>query len=159
MYHGNVRNKMPHGEGTLRTLDGQNSLYEGQWADGKRDGKGKQYAPCQLGKETKICLVYEGDFVNGKRHGQGKAFYEWHGPVLWFDGEWRDGLAYSGTLFRDGDGVGQKNADGSPRWPIKPIRWQAGQKIPNTDLCGWGYALHQCLRDQGVSGYFPAGAL
>jgi len=79
--------------------------------------------------------------------------------VLCFEGDWWEGLAHSGTLFPDGDRCGLKNADGIPRYPITPIRWQAGQKIPNTDLCGWGYALHQCLRDQGVSGYFPAGAL
>ncbi|CEL92144.1 unnamed protein product [Vitrella brassicaformis CCMP3155] len=194
MYHGNVRNKMPHGEGTLRTMDGQDSLYEGHWADGKRHGKGKEYAPCQVYNQqqrqliqTKMCLVYEGDFVEGKREGQkgteykaldgrmvklyegewkdnrrhrqGKAYYWWGGSVLWFDGEWREGLAKSGTLFPDGTASGWKKADGSTKYPVKPIRWQAGQKIPNRNVPGYGEPLHQLLEDQDVSGYFPAGAL
>mmetsp|Transcript_34694 Transcript_34694/g.86023 ORF Transcript_34694/g.86023 Transcript_34694/m.86023 type:complete len:173 (-) Transcript_34694:73-591(-) len=106
VYHGNVRNKMPHGEGILRTLDGQNSFYEGQWADGKRDGKGKQYAPCQVSNqqrqmETKICLVYEGDWQDGQRHGKGTEYapcqvYDQQGQLetkmfLVYEGEWKDG--------------------------------------------------------------------
>jgi len=79
--------------------------------------------------------------------------------VLCFEGDWWEGLAHSGTLFPDGDWVGQKKADGSPRWPIKPIQWQAGQKIPNTKLPPSTYELHHLLQSQGLSGYFPAGAL
>mmetsp|Transcript_27686 Transcript_27686/g.79655 ORF Transcript_27686/g.79655 Transcript_27686/m.79655 type:complete len:221 (+) Transcript_27686:164-826(+) len=162
MYHGNVRNKMPHDEGTLRTLDGQNSLYEGQWADGKRHGKGKEYATCQVLDQqggqmgTKMCLVYEGDWQVGKREGQGQAYYQYDGPVLWFDGEWREGLANSGMLFPDGTYYGGKHADGTPKGPITPIRWREGEGVPKIVP---GVHLHQWLQCRGVSAYLPAAAL
>jgi len=78
--------------------------------------------------------------------------------VLCFEGDWWEGLAHSGTLFPDGDWSGVKKADGSPLYPITPIQWQAGHKLPSTDLVG-GYKLHKWLQYRGVSGYFPAGAL
>ncbi|CEM15725.1 unnamed protein product [Vitrella brassicaformis CCMP3155] len=173
-YHGPTLDGRPHGEGELRDhhdkivykgqwtsgrgqgeeFDSQGRvIYRGEWADGKRHGRGK--ALDDAGRAT-----YEGEWTDGKRHGQGKAYYNiGYGPVLWFDGEWREGLAHSGTLFPDGDRCGLKNADGIPRYPITPIRWQAGQKIPNTKLPPSTYELHHLLQSQGLSGYFPAGAL
>jgi len=84
--------------------------------------------------------------------------------VLCFEGDWWEGLAHSGTLFPDGNWHGQKKFDGSPKYPltasITPIRWQAGQRIPNTDVPGWGSGkLHECLRYEGLLVYLPHGAL
>ncbi|CEM02639.1 unnamed protein product [Vitrella brassicaformis CCMP3155] len=164
-YHGETLNGQPNGKGELR--DGTNRVtYKGEWKSGKRHGQGKECAPCQVLNqersqyETKMCVVYEGGFVDGKWHGQGKAYYDHlgFGTALWFDGEWREGLINSGTLFPDGTWGGGKMSGGTPLRPITPIRWQAGQGIPGRagkqigDLPRW-------LRDRGVSGYFPAGAL
>jgi len=129
LYHGIVVNGVPEGMGALRSIDGDNKIYAGEWR-------------------------------NGKRHGKEKAYYDYCGDVLWFEGEWREGRAHSGTLFPDADWHGAKNPDGSPQYPVTPIRWQAGQKIPNTDLVpGSTRKLPQCLQGRGLSGYFPADAL
>ena len=36
--------------------------------------------------------VYEGGLVEGVRHGRGRMDYGDYGDVLWYDGEWRNGL-------------------------------------------------------------------
>mmetsp|Transcript_18172 Transcript_18172/g.51713 ORF Transcript_18172/g.51713 Transcript_18172/m.51713 type:complete len:262 (-) Transcript_18172:164-949(-) len=137
-----------------RGMSFEGGVYHGQLMGGQPHGSGTLCT--QIGR-----VIYSGDWQHGKRHGQGKAYYDiGYGPVLWFDGEWREGLAHIGTLFLDGDCYAAKKADGIPRCPITPIRWQAGQKIPNINLVpGGGWKLHQLLQDRGVSEYFPAGAL
>ena len=54
--------------------------YEGEYSNGKKHGKGKEY----VGK-----LQYEGEFLNGKRHGRGKI-YNNKGEII-FDGEFSNG--------------------------------------------------------------------
>ena len=41
-----------------------NLVYEGDYINGKRNGKGKEY---ENGK-----LIYEGEYLDGKRYGKGK---------------------------------------------------------------------------------------
>jgi len=170
-YHGPTLDGRPHGEGELRDhhdkivykgqwtsgrgqgeeFDSQGRvIYRGEWADGKRHGRGK--ALDDAGRAT-----YEGEWTDGKRHGQGKAYYNiGYGPVLWFDGEWREGLANSGMLFPDGTYYGGKHADGTPKGPITPIRWREGEGVPKIVP---GVHLHQWLQCRGVSAYLPAAAL
>ncbi|CEM15735.1 unnamed protein product [Vitrella brassicaformis CCMP3155] len=178
-YTGSWVNGKRHGEG--EELTDSKVTYRGGWANGEKKGNGtaggmelrddngqhlgNYHGPTLDGQPNGDAelrygnqVVYKGNWASGKRHGQGKAYYDYC-PVLWFDGEWREGLANNGMLFPDGDCWGQKKADGSPVYPIKPIRWQAGQQIPNTDVPGCGWKLHQWLQSRGVSGYFPAGAL
>jgi antitoxin component YwqK of YwqJK toxin-antitoxin module len=51
------------------------NIYEGQWLDGEKNGKGKYF-------DASIKLSYEGDWKNGKREGfgylniQGQSTYE-----------------------------------------------------------------------------------
>ncbi|CEM23790.1 unnamed protein product [Vitrella brassicaformis CCMP3155] len=183
-YEGEWRDNIRHGRGTeLRHEDGQ-LIYEGEWANGEKTkrGKGKvgfmelegdqgqvlgdYHGETQNGQpngEGEIRdgnnVVYKGGWKNGKQHGQGKAYYGYGGgPMLWFEGEWREGLAHSGTLFPDGHWSAYKNPDGTPYCPITPIRWQDGQKIPDRDLDGYGTKLYEWLQNQGLSGYFPADA-
>jgi len=183
VFSGDWQHGKRHGRGTEFRGDGQ-LVYDGEWANGEktnrgegkvgfmelRDDKGQlvgyYHGETQDGqpngegelRDGRNNAVYKGGWKNGKQHGQGRAYYDGYGPVLWFDGEWREGLAHSGTLFPDGDWSGVKKADGSPLYPITPIQWQAGHKLPSTDLVG-GYKLHKWLQYRGVSGYFPAGAL
>ena len=41
-------------------------LFEGEYLNGKRNGKGKEY--------YKDRLIFEGEYLNGKRHGKGKEY-------------------------------------------------------------------------------------
>ncbi|CEM31529.1 unnamed protein product [Vitrella brassicaformis CCMP3155] len=160
MYHGNVRNKMPHGEGTLRTLDGQTSLYEGQWADGKRHGKGKEYAPCQVYDQqggqmgTKICLVYEGDWQVGKREGQGSECQAIDGRMAKaYEGGWKNNkrhghgteLSHDGELMYEGEWAnGEKTNRGKAKAGFMQLKDDYGQWL--------GYYYHGETQDGQPNG-------
>ena len=57
-------------------------IYEGEYLNGKRNGKGKEY-----NDDNK--LIYEGEYLNGKRNGKGKEYYL-NGDIL-FEGEYLKG--------------------------------------------------------------------
>ncbi|CEM15731.1 unnamed protein product [Vitrella brassicaformis CCMP3155] len=89
-YVGSIRTvdgeKLPHGTGLLRSLDGERKRYEGEWKDGKRDGKGTEYA--SSGPQT--VKAYEGEWKDDKRHGQGKSTtIDQHGQTV-YEGQWAD---------------------------------------------------------------------
>ena len=67
-----------------KEYDGYNNdlLFEGEYLNGKRNGKGKEYD--YDGK-----LRFKGEYLNGKRHGKGKE-YSLEGKVS-FDGEYLNG--------------------------------------------------------------------
>ena len=56
--------------------------FEGEYLNGKRNGKGKEY--WYTGN-----LSFEGEYLNGKRNGKGKEF--WDNGKLIFEGEYVDG--------------------------------------------------------------------
>ena len=56
--------------------------FEGEYLNGKRNGKGKEYI--FDGK-----LLFEGEYLNGKRHGKGKE-YDFDGKLL-FEGDYLNG--------------------------------------------------------------------
>ena len=56
-------------------------LFEGEYLNGKRNGKGKEYN----GYDDK--LIFEGKYLNGKRNGKGKE-YDFINGVLLFEGEY-----------------------------------------------------------------------
>ena len=62
-------------------MDG-NLIYDGEFLDGKRNGKGKEYY-----KEGK--LKFEGNYLNGEKNGKGKEYY--HNGQLAFNGEYING--------------------------------------------------------------------
>ena len=62
--------------------------FEGEYSNGKRNGKGKEYyEKCQL--------KFEGEFLNGKRNGKGKEYYL-NGKRR-FEGEYLNGKKWNGT--------------------------------------------------------------
>merc|ERR1712098_257436 len=77
-----------HGNGTFMYPGGE--VYEGEWKDGKRNGKGKM----TYGQSSRRIIheVYEGDWEDGKRNGKGKMTYsKWpysSGEV--YEGDWED---------------------------------------------------------------------
>jgi len=64
-----------------------NIIYEGEYLNGKRHGKGKEFY--ETGE-----LRYEGEYLNGKRKGKGKEFYI-IGSLL-FEGEYSNGNRWNG---------------------------------------------------------------
>lgn len=121
-YTGQIKNNIPHGEGTLTypdgteyvgqwkdgkehgqgivrwRVDGDTAWYSGEWVDGKWHGNGIFSYP----DGTK----YEGKWKEGERHGQGVETYNGTEKV----GEWKDGTFYEGTIIhQDGRKVIWKN--------------------------------------------------
>ena len=56
--------------------------FEGEYLNGKRNGKGKEYF--YIGD-----LEFEGEYLNGKKHGKGKEYYD--NGKLEFEGEYLNG--------------------------------------------------------------------
>ena len=57
-------------------------IFKGEYLNGERNGKGKEY-----GYEDK--LVFEGEYLNGKRNGKGKE-YDINGKLI-YEGEYLNG--------------------------------------------------------------------
>ena len=86
---GNFKNDLPHGQGTYQYKNGD--LYVGEWAEGKRNGKGS-YAHSVGDWETDL---YVGDFKNDQKDGYGIYTYT-------------DGVRYIGEFKNDlKDGLGK----------------------------------------------------
>ena len=62
--------------------------FEGEYLNGKRNGKGKEYYDFGY-------LGYEGEYLNGKRNGKGKLYYE--NGVVKFEGEYINGKIWNGN--------------------------------------------------------------
>ena len=63
-------------------------LFEGEYSNGKRNGKGKEY-------DENEHLKFEGEYLNGKRNGKGKEYYE--NNFLEFEGEYLNGKKWKGN--------------------------------------------------------------
>ena len=87
-YEGEYKNGKRNGKGKEYNLEGQLE-YEGDFKNGKRDGIGKLYSKGTI-------LVYEGEYKNGKRNGKGKSFQK--GKVV-FEGEFIDEEIYKGKTY------------------------------------------------------------
>ena len=67
-------------------------IFEGEYLNGKRNGKGKEYG---LNKT----LFFEGEYLNGKRNGKGK---EYEFGLLLFEGEFLCDFRIKGKYYRNG---------------------------------------------------------
>ena len=61
-------------------------VFEGEYLNKKRNGKGKEYFFNKL--------IFEGEYLNGKRNGKGKEYYEDGKPL--FEGEYLNGEKWNG---------------------------------------------------------------
>ena len=68
---------LPHGQGKMTFVD--NSVYEGQFVHGQKEGIGEF--------KRQDGFSYEGNWVNGQRHGKGKQI-DVDGSTI--EGEWKD---------------------------------------------------------------------
>ena len=67
-------------------MDGK-LIFEGEYLNDKRNGKGKEYY-------IKGELKFEGEYLNGKRNGKGKEYYK-NGKLI-FEGEYLDDSVWNG---------------------------------------------------------------
>ena len=75
-------------------------VYEGEYLNGERSGKGKEY--CNAWN------YFEGEYLNGKRNGKGK---EYDDDIIMYEGEYLNGMKHGrgkennhkGFLFFDGE--------------------------------------------------------
>ena len=85
--------------------------YKGEYLNGKKHGKGKEYADDKL--------IFEGEYINGLKHGKGKQ-YSYYSGKLEFEGEYVNGIMHgkgkeyeNGKLIFEGEYVnGKKQGKG-----------------------------------------------
>ena len=82
--NGNVIYELKNGNGNVKEYySGDDLIYEGEYLNGRRHGKGKYYYPNNI-------LMFEGEFRNGKNwDGTGKEYNTETG--MWFEGEYKNG--------------------------------------------------------------------
>ena len=74
---GNIVYKLNKGTGNVKEYQafsgqfGPNTTFEGEYLNGKKHGKGKEFND---GK-----LIFEGVYLNGKRNGKGREYNSWNG--------------------------------------------------------------------------------
>ena len=83
LYEGEYLNGERNGRGKEYYSDGI-LKFEGEYANGKRNGKGKEY------NNSNGKLEFEGEYLNGKRNGKGKEYYNDNGKLM-FEGQYLNG--------------------------------------------------------------------
>ena len=89
-------------KGTIKEYLDCSLIFEGQYMNGKRNGKGKEY-------DIHNKLKFEGEYINGKRNGKGKEFGYFGN--LEYEGEYLNGertgkgkeYGYNGNLEFEGE--------------------------------------------------------
>ena len=78
IYEGEYKNGERNGKGKEYYINGK-LKFEGEYLNGKRNGKGKEY-------DIRGKLLFEGEYLNGKRDGIGKEYY--YNGILKYEGEY-----------------------------------------------------------------------
>ena len=108
--NGNIKYQLINGTETIEEYNNNNELiYIGEYSNGKRNGKGKEYEDGELifegiflnnerkeGKEfySDGSIFYEGEYLHGLKNGKGKE-YSQRGLLL-FEGEYLNGEQWNG---------------------------------------------------------------
>ena len=77
-----------NGFGREYELETNKLIFEGEYSNGKKNGKGKEYLFEKL--------IFEGEYSNGKKNGKGKS-YTTEGKLL-FEGEYLNGKEWNGKF-------------------------------------------------------------
>ena len=119
-------------------------IYEGEYSNGQRNGKGKEYAYYYDGS-----LIYEGEFLKGKKNGKGKEYSNF-GRAIEYDGEYlngkRNGKGKSykyGNLIFEGEFLNDK--------PIHGTKYYYDETYPvdNTNGIGKEYSFNREIIFEG----------
>ena len=87
--NGNIIYELINGNGKVKEYnDWHGELnFEGEYLNGKKNGKGKEY-------NYKNPFLYEGEYLNNKKHGKGKE-YDKYGNLI-YEGEYLQGERWNG---------------------------------------------------------------
>ena len=90
--------ELKDGNGYMRDYDDEESVYEGEYLNGERNGKGREFK-----KYGSSLIVFYGEFSNGKKNGKGKEYiqsleYSSDGKLI-FEGEYLNGKRWNGKLY------------------------------------------------------------
>ena len=113
--------------------------FEGEYKNGKKNGKGKEFYKSHetyeneysKGEKDGSILIYEGEYLNGKRHGKGKE-YNKEGNLI-FEGEFKNGKIFKGIiniydyyrlLFSGEFSNGNKNGKGKEYYDTGKIKFE-----------------------------------
>ena len=72
-------------------------IFEGEYLNGKRNGKGKEYN--RAGN-----VKFEGEYLNGKRKGKGKEYNSEYYCLI-FEGEYLNGLKWNGKGYNNHNNI------------------------------------------------------
>ena len=85
--NGNTIYELKNGKGKVKECDDDGIIFEGEFENGNRNGKGKE-----INKKGE--LLFEGEYLNGKRwNGKGKE-YNWNNELI-FEGQYLNGKKIS----------------------------------------------------------------
>ena len=91
--NGKIEFEIKDGNGFMKEYYEDTLIFEGDYLNGERNGKGKEYS--DYGD-----LWFEGEYLNGKRHGKRKEYY-FTGELL-FEGEYLYGQKKIGRKYKWG---------------------------------------------------------
>ena len=81
----NIIDEWKEGKGFVKEYDKKgNILFEGEYINGERNGKGKEY------NDYNYKLRFEGEYINGLKNGKGKEYDRYNGKLK-FEGEYLNG--------------------------------------------------------------------
>ena len=97
----NIICEIKEGKGNMKEIDDyHNLIYEGEYLNGERNGKGKEY---KYGK-----LIFEGEYLNGLRNGKVKEYYINiinKKLTLLFEGEYKNGKKWNGKGYDENGNI------------------------------------------------------
>ena len=120
-------------------LDTMTLKFEGEYKNGKKNGKGKEFYKNPeiyeneyiLGEKRGSTLIFEGEYLNGKRNGKGKEYGK--DGKLRFEGEYKNGKKvkgiiniynYSTLLFRGEFSNEEKNGKGKEYYDNGKLKFE-----------------------------------
>ena len=94
--NGNVIYVLNNGTGQVMEFENDNLIFDGNYLNGKRDGRGKEYF-------SNGSLKFKGKYQNDKRNGKGTEYY-YNTDIKKFIGNYRNGKRWDGKLIKyEGD--------------------------------------------------------
>ena len=93
-----------YGKGYVKEfIEEKNIIFEGEYLNGEKYGKGKEY-------DINNKLMFEGEYLNGEKHGKGEE-YSYDGNLN-FEGEYKKGKKWDGYFTNKQDIYNIKNGNG-----------------------------------------------
>ena len=106
IFEGEYLNGKRNGKGK-EYYDDSIVIFEGEYLKGKRNGKGKIYYIDCFGNEN---IKFEGEYLNGEKNGKGKEYYE--NGNLKFEGEYLNGNPINGIRYDPENNAYNYNGNG-----------------------------------------------